>query len=318
MRRLSFILSFGLCASMLYSCSPSRQQIPTIPPGAQTRTYDALPPTIHSDIIPVATFRSVCDRLARSLIAQDFVRRSQRPPVIAIRKLQNKSDVQIDESIFQETIRAKLLEHSQGAILFRDDVSYRDIIEESLRQSDNEVTVTLTDSVVQSKNRDRFDESQSDRGFLSGTGGFDERSNNQEDEKTMELEQSGSVKTKVAHADYFLRGIIYQVKERDARNLDKGMNYFQYQFRLTDARSGIIVWERMLDSKLTGDYQPQKTLQGTQAASPFGGPPPAQPGTQPAPGAPSWVTGGQQPPPTNQGGAGQQAPNNQWPGQQRR
>ena len=46
------------------------------------------------------------------------------------------------------------------------------------------------------------------------------------------------------------------MQERDATDSRHGMNYFQYQFRLTDARSGLIVWEKMLDSKMQGLYTP--------------------------------------------------------------
>ena len=35
---------------------------------------------------------------------------------------------------------------------------------------------------------------------------------------------------------------------------NRGMSYFQYQFRVVDARSGLIVWEKMLSNKMAGEY----------------------------------------------------------------
>jgi hypothetical protein len=97
----------------------------------------------------------------------------------------------------------------------------------------------------------------------------------------------------VAEVDYFLRGLIYQVREPDARDPKGGMNYFQYQFRVVDARNGIIVWEKMLDGKLEGDYMPLKKKPrsgtGTLGAPPNYFPQNPQPQTQtpPTPPAPA-------------------------------
>jgi hypothetical protein len=89
------------------------------------------------------------------------------------------------------------------------------------------------------------------------------------------------MKSKVAEADYFLRGIIYQIKERNAQNPDEGMNYFQFQFRVVDARNGLIVWEKMLDSKMEGEYQPLQGIgAGAGAIVPPGTPDPNQAGGQ--------------------------------------
>jgi PBP1b-binding outer membrane lipoprotein LpoB len=291
------------------SCG-GRKTVDPLPPGSQVRQIEALPPVVYSDIITVGQFRSVCDRLARSLVAQPFVQRAPRPPIVTIRKLQNKTGIPIDKSIFQETIRARLMENSGGSVLFRDDVSYKDILEERLRQSDNEVTVTVTDSNIQSRTRDKLNETQFDSGFLSGVGGTDEVAYNTEEEREVEISQSGSIKSKVAEADYFLRGIIYQIKERNANKPGEGMNYFQFQFRVVDARNGIIVWEKMLDSKMEGEYQPLNA--GAGAVAPPGVAPPGQGGAWPptttTPGQPGQPgqPGGQQPWPPNQPGAQQQ------------
>lgn len=319
--RLSSIALLSLMGLGLSSCGAGRNVPDTLPPGTQFRPIEQLPPVIDADIITVGQFRSVCDRLARSLIVQDFVSRSPRPPVITIKQLENKTDVRIDKSIFQETIRAQLMEHAGGRVLFRDDVSYRDIVQERVRQGENDVTVTLTDSALNTKTTDEFGEKQFDLGSLSGIGGSTEDSNNQEDETEMTMEQSGSVSGKVAAADYFLRGIIFQMKEQDATDRQRGMNYFQYQFRLVDARSGIIVWEKLLDSKLEGTYAPLQPLQNNQAAVPGALPLPGQPGQPglPLPGQPPGIPGqpGQFGQPGQGGSNWQQVPGgaNPMPGQ---
>lgn len=225
------------------------------PTASQLRSTTALPLEVFADTITVQQFRRVCDLMARDLVLQTFVARSPRPPVITIRKLQNKTDIEIDQQIFQETIRAKLIENARGSVLFRDDESYRDIIEERARQSSGDISVTLTDSMVTTRTADRVREHEFDGGALSGSSGKGEGTVNVEHETKKEMTQSANVKSRVAAADYFLRGIIYQINERHANLPEEGMSYFQYQFRVTDVRSGLIVWEKMLSSKMEGIYQ---------------------------------------------------------------
>jgi hypothetical protein len=222
--------------------------------SSQIRTVDALPAEVAADTITVAQFRYVCDMMARDLVRQPFVVRFGRPPVVTIRKLQNKTAQYIDEHIFQETIRAKLMENAGGIMLFRDDASYNDIIEERVRQSNEEMTVTLTDTVIEEKTYDRVREKTYESGSLSGAGGSMEAAGNVETEHAMDMSQTATVKSALAAADFFLRGIIYQVNERDMTAKNEGMAYFQYQFRVVDARNGLIVWEKMLSSKMVGQY----------------------------------------------------------------
>ena len=264
----------------------------------QMRPIEALPLEVAADTITVGQFRRVCDAMARSLVYQPFIARSSRPPVITIRKLQNKTGLELDEQIFQETIRVKLMENAGGLVLFRDDVSFDDIMEERVRQSGEEITVTLTDSMVSTRTYDRVKEREFQTGSLSGTTGSGEQSANIEKKHEVDMSQTASIKSKIAAADYFLRGIIYQVKERDVNNPDKGMNYFQYQFRLVDARNGLIVWEKMLSSKMEGQYeipvQPAGQGQAGAGTLPAGWPTGQVPGAVPpgavpqgtAPGAP--------------------------------
>lgn len=229
---------------------PKKTAIRTNP----VRTVDALPVEVAADTITVAQFRYVCDMMARDLVRQPFVVRSGRPPVVTIRKIQNKTAQYVDEHIFQETIRARLMQNAGGMILFRDDASYNDIIQERVRQSNEEMTVTLTDTIIEEKTYDRVNEKTFESGSLSGASGNTEAARNIEAESAMDMSQTATVKSSLAAADYFLRGIIYQVNERDLTQQNEGMAYFQYQFRVVDARNGLIVWEKMLSSKMAGQY----------------------------------------------------------------
>jgi hypothetical protein len=243
---------------------------------------DALPTEVAADTITVAQFRYVCDMMARDLVRQPFVVRFGRPPVITIRKIQNKTGQYVDEHIFQETIRGKLMQNAGGTILFRDDASYNDIIQERVRQSNEEMTVTLTDTIIEEKTYDRVNEKTFESGSLSGAGGNMENARNVEEERAMDMSQTATVKSALAAADYFLRGIIFQVNERDVTQKNEGMSYFQYQFRVVDARNGLIAWEKMLSSKMVGQYM---LAPGAAAADPNN--PNAAAGQPPA----GWPTG---------------------------
>lgn len=291
MKRWICACMLGVMGVGLLACSGGPRGRVALP-GQQTqrRTIEALPPEIYADTVTVQDFRRVCDALARDLVTQPFITRSGKPPVITIRKLANKTSVLIDEGIFQETIRVQLMEHSRGAILFRDDDSYRDIVQERLRQSSSEIEVTLTDSVVSRNTRQRGRDLEFDRGSLSGQNQHATDSALEDAEQELDLERSASVSGKVAQADYFLRGLIYQVREPDARFPDEGMSYFQYQFRVVDARSGIIMWEKMLDTKLIGSYAPVKAAPAG-AGGQAGGPPNLFSGCVPAPGSTAPIGG---------------------------
>ena len=310
--RLLMLAVAVLVAGVLVGCArrPPVQR-------TQRRPIEALPRRIFADTITVQDFRRVCDALARDLILQPFIASAGRPPVVTIRSLQNKTDLELDLEIFQETVRVKLMQHARGTVLFRDDVSYRDIIEERLRQSDNEIQITLTDTQVQKSTVNRGREIEYQRGSLSGRGKHTKETGLGESEREVGLEQAGAVTSKVAAVDYFLRGLIYQVREPYAGDPKRGMSYFQYQFRVVDARSGIIVWEKLLDSKLEGEYTPivppppgQGTA-GTAAGQPLNPyqqnpPPTCQPPPGGAPAQPRAPQGGLCPPGWTQLPGGQQ------------
>jgi len=59
----------------------------------------------------------------------------------------------------------------------------------------------------------------------------------------------------LADIDYFLTGLIFSTKEVVTVNAPQGMRYFQFQFRITDARNNIIVWEKEYLVKRQGTFQ---------------------------------------------------------------
>lgn len=288
MKKLILFTTIVLCFQ-LQACTGTKKKVKPVTAATQVRPVEALPTRVAADTITVAQFRYVSDMMARDLVRQPFVVRAARPPIVTVRKIQNKTGIYIDEQIFQETIRAKLMQNAGGMLLFRDDVSYKDIIRERVRQSNEEMVVTLTDTELTTITHDRVRESEFESGSLSGSSGTGEQTRNIEEESTVDMSQTASVKSKIAAADYFLRGIIFQVNERDMTKKNRGMSYFQYQFRVVDARNGLIVWEKMMSSKMAGEYmlQPKAAAAANPNApagqAPAGWPtgPAAQPGMIP-------------------------------------
>jgi len=70
-------------------------------------------------------FRSVAQRLARSLIVLPQIQDALTPPKIALARVTNKSDEYINGDMFLNKMRTDLIKHSQGKIIFLD----RSIIE---------------------------------------------------------------------------------------------------------------------------------------------------------------------------------------------
>ncbi len=266
--------AIALLAIVSVACatSPAPAPAPSTDRGAAPSSL-AVPSDVRGsgDAITVDDFRRVCDALAEDILAQPFVTDAASPPVVTIRQLQNKTGLAVDDAIFQETIRVKLMQHAGGRVLFRDDVSYQDILKERLRASDEDVMVTLTDTVVDARTVDRNRDYGFEAGSLSGTGG------KRVDKSTTQIEQRAQVSGGVAKADYFLRGIVYQMKE-DVTSGRQG-SYFQYQFRVVDARTGIIAWEQMLDSR-PGDRLVKRVLTTPQTPIPVARQ--AAPATSPA------------------------------------
>lgn len=210
--------------STLTACAVRDPQAVADPRRAPT---EVLPGAIL-DQIQVEDLRVTADTMARDIVLQDFLYSGKRVPVVAIRPIENKTDLPIDPEIFQQTMRVKLMEKSGGRILFRDDASHLYTVEERMRQSgrvqiSTSTTRTRTSAPTQVGQPIRITE--------------------QSQEDTT-MTETGDVSQRVADIDYFLTGLIYSTTEVAARGADQGMRYFQFQFRLTNAQTNIIMWEK--------------------------------------------------------------------------
>ncbi|MCW5211037.1 hypothetical protein VU03_04875, partial [Desulfobulbus sp. N3] len=52
------------------------------------------------------------------------------------------------------------------------------------------------------------------------------------------------IEKRVADVDYFLTGLVYSTTEVARERVEQGTRFFQFQFRLTDAQTTIIMWEK--------------------------------------------------------------------------
>ena len=185
-------------------------------------------PNAILDQITVEDLRVTADLMARDLVVQPFLYSGKQTPIVAVKPIENKTDLTIDPDIFQKTIRVKLMEKAQGRILFRDEVSHAYTMEERLKQS-GKVHMSSTTTTSRRSNQARIGAP------LPTTVG------SQTD--TTYTEQGEAYK-KVADTNYFLTGLIYSTTEVASMNAEQGMRYFQFQFRLTDVQTNIIMWEK--------------------------------------------------------------------------
>lgn len=211
---------------------------PAVPTTSRRPSTQSLPGAIL-DQITVEDLRSAADLMARDLILQPFVLQANRLPIVAIKPIENKTDLKIDPDIFQKTIRVKLMEGSGGKILFRDEESHKYTIEERLKQSGKvQVESTTTKRRVTKPTRV----------------GQPLQTTTSSQTQTRYTEE-GAVKKKVADADYFLTGLIFSTTEVAQTAAPQGMRYFQFQFRITDAQTNIIMWEKEYRVKREGTFK---------------------------------------------------------------
>jgi len=233
-KRLLFIGALATLAIIAGCTTPG----PTVPTTSRRPSTQALPGAIL-DQITVEDFRAAADLMARDLILQPFVLRANRPPIVAIKPIENKTDLEIDPDIFQKTIRVKLMERSGGKILFRDEESHKYTVEERLKQSGKvQVESTTTKQRVTSPTR----VGQPLQITTSS-------------QKQTRYTEEGTVEKKVADADFFLTGLIFSTTEVAQTGAPQGMRYFQFQFRVTDAQNNIIMWEKEYRLKRQGTFK---------------------------------------------------------------
>ncbi|HOB73540.1 MAG TPA: hypothetical protein PKG54_03345 [Phycisphaerae bacterium] len=65
-------------------------------------------------------FRSVCERMARSLVQIRPIQNASTPPKVALHDVQNETDDYIKENEFTHKIRTILIKHAEGKIVFLD------------------------------------------------------------------------------------------------------------------------------------------------------------------------------------------------------
>jgi len=81
-------------------------------------------------------FRSVAQRMARSLVVLPQIQNSSTPPKIALVSVANNSDDYINGDMFLNKMRTELISHCEGKIIFLD----RNIIKDIERENVNKAT----------------------------------------------------------------------------------------------------------------------------------------------------------------------------------
>ncbi|MCX5669718.1 MAG: hypothetical protein NTU94_00135 [Planctomycetota bacterium] len=65
-------------------------------------------------------FRSVCQRMSRSLVQLPQIQKATTPPKVALAPMQNNSNAYIDENAFLAKMRKELIRNAEGRIVFLD------------------------------------------------------------------------------------------------------------------------------------------------------------------------------------------------------
>lgn len=191
------------------------------------------------DQLTIEDMRVTADLMARDLALQPFVQTASRPPIVAVKPIENKTDLDLDPDIIQKTIRVKLMERSGGKLLFRDEASYQYTIDERVKQSGTvQISSTTTKQRVQQA-------TQVGQPLQIIT----------QSQTQTNMREESEVAKKVANIDYFLTGFVFSTKEVRRTGDPQGMRYFQFQFRMTDAQTNIIVWEKEYPVKRIGQFR---------------------------------------------------------------
>jgi PBP1b-binding outer membrane lipoprotein LpoB len=234
---VSFMISG--CSTNIQDAQPNRTSRREISEEPANRVLDR--PSVQE-------FLSACDYLTRDLASSAMVQTAEKPVVIEIKPIEDRTGQALDLTIYPQTIREKLMSMGHGRITFRDEESRDEIVEERIGQSDEAIHVRKSES------SDVTGRKISARpGGYKGPGGVGtpfvtrERKNEQ-----VQKDQQADVSGKIADVDYFLKGFVYLQDERTAGRRVRGFRYYRFQFRLTNARSGLMVWEKAYDLKNEG------------------------------------------------------------------
>jgi hypothetical protein len=197
------------------------------PVTAEPRRPDLAAPSVKD-------FLAVCDIMARDLVMSNVVQLAREPVVVEIRPIENKTEAAVDLTIYPQTIRGMILKSGSNRVVFRDETVRRDIVAERSQQTDEPVTVDY--------------EATTDT--ATGTANAKAPTTRSENETgKLKVKKSSEVSSRIAATDYFLKGFIYAVTEGEDGAKAKDLQYFRFQFRLTDARSGLVVWENDYEVK---------------------------------------------------------------------
>lgn len=191
----------------------------------------------------VVDWFAACDIIARDLTLASVFQYAQEPKVVEIRPIENQTGRALDCKIYSETIRAKIIGNGNRMIAFRDEMADQ-IIEERVNQSDEPLIVTQTQVIGR---QERQSSGPPSEGRLMETRDY---------ANTIQGERKTQVSTKVANVDYFLNGKAYAQSEPLGGAQNSGSRYYQFQFRLTDAHTRLIVWEKYYRVMREGDLAP--------------------------------------------------------------
>ncbi|MFQ5590320.1 MAG: hypothetical protein ACE5HE_04060 [Phycisphaerae bacterium] len=191
---------------------------------------------------------SACDALARKIGNCTAIQYADHPVVIEIAPMVDKTNQGLDLTICGQIIREKLVQAGAPNVSFRDEESRDDILAERMAQSDAPILVTTSESATTtgSKHIKR-------PGGYRGPGGTGTAFDVVETaETTVKTDQQAEISGRRADVDYFLKGFVYVHDERSAGKKSRGYRYYRFQYRLTDARSGIVPCEEHEDLKNVG------------------------------------------------------------------
>lgn len=239
-----------LLASLISSGCSTR--LPAVDPTATSRReLTDTPDNRILDKPSVGQFMAACDNLSRELSSASIFQNVTDPVVLELRPIEDRTGQSLDLTIYPQTIREKLMNMGNSKIVFRDETIRDSIINERIDQFGENIRVseTETSTITGSKATTRT-------GSFKGPGGVGTPfAVNERKSITVEKNRNAEVSSKIASVDYFLTGFVYLQDERTAGVRNRGYRFYRFQFRLTNAQNGLVVWEKAYDLKNEGVFR---------------------------------------------------------------
>jgi len=91
--------------------------------------------------------RTMCERMARSLIELPQIARAKNPPMIAFLEMQNRTLQDVDSYNLLSSIRKKLIQHSGGKFVFLDREAIEELKKERRMKRTGQVTSSGEDNL---------------------------------------------------------------------------------------------------------------------------------------------------------------------------